>query len=166
MPRAQSVVRDSLHITVDVQSDPGLVGLDNPSADRAGLGDGNRDQTTGRPAPVPRLRQRPVDARGRDLEHIAPRTHHVRLVQCRGQNARNVGDGEQHKVFRVTRDGKVADFLGKDYGITKPESMFFDDRGIAGLFTVRTDGSGLTQIVDPVGMELNFDCGNWSPSTG
>jgi len=40
-----------------------------------------------------------------------------------------VGDGEQHKVFRVTRDGKVSDFLGTDYGITKPESMVFDDRG-------------------------------------
>jgi Tol biopolymer transport system component len=41
--------------------------------------------------------------------------------------------------------------------------LFFDDRGVAGLFAVRTDGSGLRQIVDPVGMELNFDCGSWSP---
>src|SRR5256714_2358212 len=40
-----------------------------------------------------------------------------------------VGDGEQHKVFRVTRDGNVSDFLGTEYGITKPESMVFDDRG-------------------------------------
>ncbi len=40
---------------------------------------------------------------------------------------------------------------------------FFDARGIAGLFTIRTDGSGFRQIVDPVGMDLNFDCGNWSP---
>src|SRR5437763_3444521 len=40
-----------------------------------------------------------------------------------------VGDGEQHEVFRVTRDGQVSEFLGKEYGITKPESMDFDDRG-------------------------------------
>ena len=40
-----------------------------------------------------------------------------------------VGDGEQHEVFRVTRDGQVSEFLGKEYGITKPESMVFDDRG-------------------------------------
>ena len=40
-----------------------------------------------------------------------------------------VGDGEQHKVFRVTRDGSVSDFLGREYGINKPESMVFDDRG-------------------------------------
>jgi Tol biopolymer transport system component len=40
---------------------------------------------------------------------------------------------------------------------------FFDTRGIAGLLTVRTDGSGLRQIVNPVGMDLNFDCGSWSP---
>ena len=45
MTRAQSVVRESLHIAVDVQSDPGLVGLDNPGADRAGLGDGNTSTT-------------------------------------------------------------------------------------------------------------------------
>lgn len=40
-----------------------------------------------------------------------------------------VGDGEQHKVFRVTRDGNVTEFLGTEYGITKPESMVFDDKG-------------------------------------
>lgn len=40
-----------------------------------------------------------------------------------------VGDGEQHKVFRVTRDGAVTEFLGTEYGINKPESMVFDDRG-------------------------------------
>ena len=40
-----------------------------------------------------------------------------------------VGAGEQHKVFRVTRDGNVTDFLGTEYGITKPESMVFDDKG-------------------------------------
>jgi sugar lactone lactonase YvrE len=40
-----------------------------------------------------------------------------------------VGDGEMHKVFRVTRDGQVSDFLGIEYGITKPESMVYDDRG-------------------------------------
>ena len=40
-----------------------------------------------------------------------------------------VGDGEQHKVFRVTRDGNVTEFLGSEYGITKPESMVFDDKG-------------------------------------
>src|SRR5256884_7986461 len=39
-----------------------------------------------------------------------------------------VGDGEQHKVFRVTRDGNVTEFLGSEYGITKPESMVFDDK--------------------------------------
>lgn len=37
------------------------------------------------------------------------------------------------------------------------------ETGIVGLFTVRVDGSGLRQIVNPAGMELNFDCGNWSP---
>jgi outer membrane protein assembly factor BamB len=37
--------------------------------------------------------------------------------------------GEQHEVFRVTRDGKVSEFLGKEFGITKPESMVFDDKG-------------------------------------
>jgi sugar lactone lactonase YvrE len=40
-----------------------------------------------------------------------------------------VGDGEQHVVFRVTRDGKVTEFLGRASGITKPESMVFDDKG-------------------------------------
>jgi sugar lactone lactonase YvrE len=40
-----------------------------------------------------------------------------------------VGDGEVHKVFRVTQDGNVSEFLGSEYGITKPESMVFDDRG-------------------------------------
>jgi len=40
-----------------------------------------------------------------------------------------VGDGEQHEVFRVTRDGAVSEFLGKSYGIKKPESMVFDDKG-------------------------------------
>jgi sugar lactone lactonase YvrE len=40
-----------------------------------------------------------------------------------------VGDGEQHKVFRVTRDGQVSDFLGTEYAIRKAESMVFDDRG-------------------------------------
>ncbi len=40
-----------------------------------------------------------------------------------------VGDGEQHEVFRVTRDGAVSEFLGKQFGITKPESMVFDELG-------------------------------------
>ena len=41
-----------------------------------------------------------------------------------------VGDGEQHEVFSVNpRDGKVSTFLGKEYGITKPESMVFDEKG-------------------------------------
>ncbi len=40
-----------------------------------------------------------------------------------------VGDNEQHKVFRVTRDGAVSEFLGKEYGITRPESMVYDEKG-------------------------------------
>jgi len=40
-----------------------------------------------------------------------------------------VGDGEQHEVFRVTRDGAVSEFLGKEYGITRPEGMAYDDKG-------------------------------------
>ena len=32
-----------------------------------------------------------------------------------------------------------------------------------GIFTVRADGSGLRRIVNPVGMELRFNCGSWSP---
>src|SRR5260370_2134907 len=40
-----------------------------------------------------------------------------------------VGDGEQHEVFRVTRDGAVSEFLGKEYGITRPEGLVFDDKG-------------------------------------
>jgi sugar lactone lactonase YvrE len=40
-----------------------------------------------------------------------------------------VGDNEQHEVFRVTRDGIVSEFLGKEYGITRPESMVYDDKG-------------------------------------
>jgi len=40
-----------------------------------------------------------------------------------------VGDGEQHEVFRVTRDGAVSEFLGKEYGITRPEGMVYDDKG-------------------------------------
>jgi len=40
-----------------------------------------------------------------------------------------VGDGEQHEVFRVTRDGVVSEFLGKEYGITRPEGLTFDDKG-------------------------------------
>src|SRR5438128_5285474 len=40
-----------------------------------------------------------------------------------------VGDGEQHEVFRVTRDGAVSEFLGKEYGITRPEGLAYDDKG-------------------------------------
>src|ERR1051326_9009787 len=40
-----------------------------------------------------------------------------------------VGDGEQHEVFRVTRDGNVSEFLGKEYGITRPEGLVYDDKG-------------------------------------
>ena len=40
-----------------------------------------------------------------------------------------VGDGEQHEVFRVTRDGAVSEFLGKEYGITRPEGLVYDDKG-------------------------------------
>jgi len=40
-----------------------------------------------------------------------------------------VGDGEQHEVFLVTRDGAVSEFLGKEYGITRPEGLVFDDKG-------------------------------------
>jgi len=40
-----------------------------------------------------------------------------------------VGDGEQHEVFRVTRDGAVTEFLGKEYGITRPEGLAYDDKG-------------------------------------
>jgi DNA-binding beta-propeller fold protein YncE len=40
-----------------------------------------------------------------------------------------VGDGEQHEVFRVTRDGTVSEFLGKEYGITRPEGLVYDDKG-------------------------------------
>ncbi len=40
-----------------------------------------------------------------------------------------VGDGAQHEVFRVTRDGAVTEFLGKEYGITRPEGLTYDDKG-------------------------------------
>jgi len=40
-----------------------------------------------------------------------------------------VGDGEQHEVFRVTRDGAVSEFIGKEYGITRPEGLVYDDKG-------------------------------------
>jgi hypothetical protein len=40
-----------------------------------------------------------------------------------------VGDGAQHEVFRVTKDGLITEFLGKQYGINKPESMVFDEQG-------------------------------------
>jgi sugar lactone lactonase YvrE len=40
-----------------------------------------------------------------------------------------VGDGEQHEIFSVTRQGVVSVFLGPEYGIAKPESMAFDERG-------------------------------------
>jgi outer membrane protein assembly factor BamB len=40
-----------------------------------------------------------------------------------------VGDNEQHEVFRVTKEGVVSEFLGKEYGITRPESMVYDDKG-------------------------------------
>ncbi len=40
-----------------------------------------------------------------------------------------VGDCEQHEVFRVTKDGAVSEFLGKEYGITRPESMVYDEKG-------------------------------------
>ena len=40
-----------------------------------------------------------------------------------------VGDGGQHEVFRVTKDGAVSEFLGKEYGITRPEGLAFDDKG-------------------------------------
>jgi hypothetical protein len=32
-------------------------------------------------------------------------------------------------VFRVTKDGAVSEFLGKEYGITRPEGMVYDDKG-------------------------------------
>ena len=40
-----------------------------------------------------------------------------------------VGDEEQHEVFRVTKDGEVSVFLGKEFGITKPSYMVYDDQG-------------------------------------
>src|SRR5258707_5891474 len=40
-----------------------------------------------------------------------------------------VADGEQHEVFRVTRDGAVSEFIGKEYGITRPEGLVYDDKG-------------------------------------
>src|SRR3954471_2207133 len=36
------------------------------------------------------------------------------------------------------------------------------DSGVQGLYSVRTDGSDLRQIT-PDGMDLAFNCGNWSP---
>jgi hypothetical protein len=38
-----------------------------------------------------------------------------------------VGDGEMHRIYRVTREGDVSIFL--DGTITKPESMAFDEQG-------------------------------------
>ncbi len=38
-----------------------------------------------------------------------------------------VGDGKQHKIFSVRQNGEVSVFL--DAGITKPESMVFDEQG-------------------------------------
>ena len=40
-----------------------------------------------------------------------------------------VGDADAHEVFKVTRDGAVSVFLGREFEITKPESMVFDDKG-------------------------------------
>jgi sugar lactone lactonase YvrE len=39
------------------------------------------------------------------------------------------GDGKKHQVFSVSRNGDVTVFLGPGYGIRKPESMVFDERG-------------------------------------
>lgn len=40
-----------------------------------------------------------------------------------------VGDGEKHQVYSVDRkSGDVSVFLGTDYGITKPESMVYDEK--------------------------------------
>jgi sugar lactone lactonase YvrE len=40
-----------------------------------------------------------------------------------------VGDGETHQVFSVSRTGAVSVFLGEEYGIKKPESMIYDEKG-------------------------------------
>jgi sugar lactone lactonase YvrE len=40
-----------------------------------------------------------------------------------------VGDGETHQIFSVNQGGGVSVFLGKEYGIKKPESMAFDEKG-------------------------------------
>ena len=40
-----------------------------------------------------------------------------------------VGDGQQHEIFSVTKQGDVSVFLGVEYGIAKPESMAFDEKG-------------------------------------
>jgi sugar lactone lactonase YvrE len=40
-----------------------------------------------------------------------------------------VGDGHRHHVCRVDRAGHVSIFLGPQRGITKPESMVYDDKG-------------------------------------
>ncbi len=57
-----------------------------------------------------------------------------------------VGDGKRHAIFNVTAEGSVGVFLGSEYGIDKPESMAYDDRG--NLY-ISDDGRALVYELSP-----------------
>jgi Tol biopolymer transport system component len=66
-------------------------------------------------------------------------------------------------VQRVTSDAD--DDCPGDYSPNGKQIVFLRasfDTGTQGLYIVRTDGSHLRQIT-PDGMDLNFNCGSWSP---
>lgn len=69
-----------------------------------------------------------VDAKGNKREVAGPDKGliYTKGIALASDGSLLVGDGEQHKVFRVTRDGAVSEFLG---GITRPEGLAYDDKG-------------------------------------
>src|SRR6266536_1102627 len=74
---------------------------------------------------------------------------------------RSSDGGDLQRVTAGADDDCAGDYSPNGHHLVFLRTSF--ETGIVGLFTVRIDGSGLTQIVNPTGMELNFDCGNWSP---
>jgi len=66
-----------------------------------------------------------------------------------------VGDGRRHHICKVDRAGHVSIFLGPKHGITKPESMVYDEKGnlyiadnedqVLYLFTPKKD---LLRVID------------------
>src|SRR5262249_34214699 len=72
-----------------------------------------------------------VDAKGNKRQVAGPDKGliYTKGITLAADGSLLVGDGEQHEVFRVTRDGAVSEFLGKEYGITRPEGLAYDDKG-------------------------------------